>query len=160
MKKKNHDKNSILIFLCITIISLVFGFVFLSARLKEVKKGSSLYRVVFSNIEKVSSIKGGKVEPVSSAKIVLNGHELEMDFELSDIHDEIVYTVSIKNEGNLTVKVLDIIKSSDKDIDYPMVGIQNIADQDLINSLSNKNIQILSLHFLLGLPLLNVLFQK
>ena len=118
--KKNKEKNSVLIFLCITILSLVLGFVFLSFKIKEVKESSSYYKVIFSNIEKVSSIKGGKIEPVSSANIILDGHEVEMDFELNDIHDEVVYSSSIKNKSNTPVKIIDIIKSSNRDDNYPI----------------------------------------
>ena len=111
MKNMIQGKNTIIIFLCVTIIFLAIGFVFLSVNLEQHKKDSHSFQVLFSKIEKVSSIKGGSNDPYGNASIINHGHEIEMEFELDSVHDEITYIATIKNKGEVAAKIVDIMES-------------------------------------------------
>lgn len=140
MKKNNPGKNSIVIFLCITILSLVIGFVFLSSKLSQLKKDSSSYRVIFSKIEKVSSINGGDKDAYGEGKIILNGHEIELDLELHDIHDEITFLATLQNKGGIPSRIIDIIESSNFS-DVP-IKISIDKPKNMIDSFEEEKIKI------------------
>ena len=140
MKKSKQAKNSIIIFLCITIFSLVIGFVFLSSRLHQLKNDSSSYQVVFSKIEKVSSINGGEENVFGDGKIIMNGHEIELDLEFFHIHDEITFLVTVQNKGGIPSKIIDIIESSNN-IDVPLKISYDIPKK-VIDSLEEEKIKI------------------
>ena len=111
MKNMIHGKNIIIIFLCVTIIFLAIGFIFLSVQLNHQVEGDFSHSVIFTKVEKVSSIKGGSKEPFGSANIVVDGHEIEMEFELSSAHDEVTFVATIQNTGDTTAKIVDIMES-------------------------------------------------
>ena len=134
MKKNHQGKNSIIIFLCITILSLVIGFVFLSSRLSQLKKDSSSYRVVFTKVEKVSSIKGGDEEAFGEGKIILDGHEID------NIHDEMTFLVTIQNKGEIPSRIIDILENN-KSSDVP-IKISIDKPKNVIDSFEEEKIKI------------------
>ena len=140
MKKNHQGKNSIIIFLCITILSLVIGFVFLSSRLSQLKKDSSSYRVVFTKVEKVSSIKGGDEEAFGEGKIILDGHEIELNLEFYNIHDEMTFLVTIQNKGGIPSRIIDILENN-KSSDVP-IKISIDKPKNVIDSFEEEKIKI------------------
>ena len=113
MIKMIHIRNGVIITLCIAIICLGIGFMVLSTHLKEVSNEEHSFRVIFTDIEKVSSVKGSSKEPRSSVEITPNGSRLKFHFTLEAIHDEIVYKATIKNTGTLAAEITDVIESPD-----------------------------------------------
>ena len=111
MKKQINIKNSIIVILCITIICLGIGFIVLSVELEN--KNKQVFDVSFNKIEKLSSLKGGIEEPIGNLDIISNGKILNMAFELNHPHDELIYKVTIKNQGTLPAKIIDIIETPD-----------------------------------------------
>ena len=113
MKNLIHVRNSLIIILCVTVISMAVGFIVLSIELKKEKEKSSNFDVMFVNIEKSTSVKGGEKDPTSHAEIVKAGKELDMNFSLTSPRDEITYTVTIENNSTLPAEIIDIIESPD-----------------------------------------------
>ena len=111
MKNIINIKNSIILVLCITIISMGIGFIVLSLELKSKQKEVSIFDIIYTDVEIVSSIKGGKIEPSGKINIKSNGKVLDMNFSLSNPKDELVYLVTIKNAGNISGEVIDLIES-------------------------------------------------
>lgn len=113
MKKMISFRNAIIAILCVTIIFLSIGFIVLSIKFKELNEDVDSYNVTFMSIEKISSIKGSNVEPISNAKIIENHKEIEMQFDMSSVHDEVVYIATIRNNGTMKAKIVDIMGSPD-----------------------------------------------
>jgi len=111
MKNMLNIKNSIILVLCITIICMGIGFIVLSLELKSKQKEISIFDIIYTDVEIVSSIKGGKKEPVGRINITSNGKVLDMNFSLNNPNDELIYLVTIKNAGNISGEVIDIIES-------------------------------------------------
>ena len=138
MKNIIHGKNFIISFLCITIIFLAIGFIALSVKENKLKNNSSNYKVIFTNLEKVSSIKGDDIEPVGKGNIKYNGHEIDMEFELNNVHDKVTYVATIKNTGDIPAKIVDIIESPN----YHQTSFSSMISPIKIE-LSNINSKIL-----------------
>ena len=121
MKSMINIRNSVIIILCITIILLGMGFMALSVQLNKKNSEVPSYKVIFTNIIKSSSVKGSNIEPTGDVKIVGDGHELDMNFELNATHDELIYIATIKNTGNIPAKIVKVMESPD----YNKTGYQN-----------------------------------
>ena len=117
MKKMISFRNAIIVILCITIIFLSIGFIVLSVKLKDLKEDVDSYSVTFMNVVKTSSVKGSSVEPSSTAKIVEEHKEIEFNFDMSYPQDEVVYVATIRNNGTMKAKIVDIMGSPDYTID-------------------------------------------
>lgn len=113
MKKMISVRNGVIIALCMTIICMGIGFIVLSVELEKEKKEASFYDVSFATVEKVSSTKGGKVDPEGNIEILKSGKELDMKFTLNVAHDELAYDVSIKNNGTIPAEIVDLMGSPD-----------------------------------------------
>ena len=126
MKNMIHIRNSVIIILCITVILLGIGFIILSIELKKKSDYNPVSSVVFDSVKKTTSVKGSDKEPVSKAEIITSGSEIDMEFNLYSIHDEITYTAEISNKGNIPCEIIDIMESPDysksnfKDMIYPV----------------------------------------
>ena len=109
MLKQINIRNSVIAILCITIIFLAIGFIVLSIELEN--KNSQKFDISFINIEKVSSLKGGALEPVGDLKIESNGKVLDMNFTLNSVHDELIYKATIKNKGTMPASITKLIET-------------------------------------------------
>lgn len=118
MKNIINIKNSIILVLCITIISMGIGFIVLSIELKSKQKEVNIFDIIYTDVEIISSIKGGKKEPIGKINILSNGKVLDMSFSLNNPNDELVYLVTIKNAGNISGEVIDLIESPEYSTKY------------------------------------------
>ena len=100
-------RNLVIIFLCITVIIMAIGFSVLSI---ELKKDDPLYKVSFTSVEQTSSVKGGNISPTGKFKINTFGQRVDFKFELNNPYDEMIYKITIRNEGNIPAEVKDIIE--------------------------------------------------
>ena len=100
-------RNLVIIALCITVILMAIGYSILSIRLN---KDDPFYKVSFTTVEQVSSVKGGKSNPEGKFKINNSGHRVDFSFSLLNPYDELIYKIKIKNEGNIPVEIKDIIE--------------------------------------------------
>lgn len=139
MKKLINIRNSVIIILCITIICMAFGFIVISMELKTEKDRVPSFQVVFSKIEKISSVKGSTIEPVGNADIDENGSKLYLQFELNAVHDELIYLATIRNNGTIPAKIVDIMKSPDYEKETFSKMIQPVTIQ--LSDYQNKIIQ-------------------
>ena len=106
-------KNIVIVMLCITVIAMATGYIILSLKLESVRNETSTFKVSFSNIKKVSSIKGGTKEPLGELSIDSTGKIISMNFILYNNHDEIDYEITVKNEGNMNASLMDLILTPD-----------------------------------------------
>ena len=113
MKNMIHIRNSVIIVLCITIIFMGIGFIVLSVDLKNKKDEVHSFDVIFTSVNRASSVKGSNIEPTGKANIIENGKEIDMAFTMNAFHDELVYIAKIKNKGTLPAEIVDIIESPD-----------------------------------------------
>lgn len=133
MKKMINIRNNIIILLCITIVLMAIGFIAISVKLKAYRDKEEKFDVVFYDVSKKSSIKGSAKEPVGNASIESSGKVLDMNFSLFAAHDELTYSVIIKNKGTLPAKIIKIHKNPDysistyKNLIYPV----NITTTDV-----------------------------
>ena len=141
MKKMINIRNSVIIVLCLTIICLVFGFIVVSIELTKEKKENASFNVIFSKVEKSSSVKGSTVEPRSSVSNDGNKKILHLNFELNAIHDEIIYEATIKNTGTLPAKIVKIMQYPDYQKEEIAKNIKPITIQisDMENKIINPN---------------------
>ena len=113
MKKMISVRNGVIIALCMTIICMGIGFIVLSVELEKSKKAVSSYDVSFTSVSKVSSTKGGMIDPEGYINVIKDGKELDMQFTLNVAHDELTYNVVIKNKGTIPVEIVDLMESPD-----------------------------------------------
>lgn len=117
LMKMIKNRNIVIIILCITIILMGIGFIFLSMELKHEKESADKFNVVFNSVTKQSSVKGSSKEPTSEVNISSAGKVLNMRFSLFAAHDELTYIIKIKNKGTLPAKIVDINKNPDYDME-------------------------------------------
>lgn len=117
MKKLLNIRNSVIIILCITIICMAIGFIVISIEYSKKAKNNLIYNVEFTNIKKISSIKGSNNEPKGTVKISDNSSEIEMNITMNSYHDEISYIATIENKGTVPIEIVDIIESPDYKLD-------------------------------------------
>lgn len=111
MKNIINIKNSIIFVLCITVICMGIGFIIISMELRNKQKERNVFDIIYTNVEIISSIKGGKSNPEGKINIESNGKILDMTFNLTTPNDELVYLVKIKNIGNISGEVIDLVES-------------------------------------------------
>lgn len=124
MKKMVNIRNGIIVVLCITIIFMGIGFIVLSMELEKKNNSVNNFDVLFIDVTKSSSTKGGKVNPDSDVEIQAGGKELAMNFTLNAAHDEISYNAIIRNNGSLNAVIVDLIESPD----YESSKFSNMID--------------------------------
>ena len=115
MNKFIRIKNIVIVMLCVTVIAMAAGYIVLSLKLENLSVVQSQYDVSFTNIKKVTSIKGGTKEPVGELKIDATGKIIDMSLLLYSPHDEIDYEITIKNQGNMEASIMDILCSPEFD---------------------------------------------
>lgn len=117
MKKMINIRNTIIIVLCITIVLMAIGFIAISVKLKSYRDKEERFNVVFYDVSKQNVVKGSSQSPVGQATIDSSGKILNMNFSMFATHDELTYTVTIKNTGTLPAKIIKIHKNPDYDIE-------------------------------------------
>ncbi len=130
MVKMINIRNSIIAILCGTIIFMAIGFMVLSVRLDNKNKEINSYKVIFKEVIKDSSTRGGNIEPKGLVDIAANGKELDMNFTLYNANDELSYIIKIKNEGTVKARIVDLLGSPD----YQNVEYKYIIDPVVITS--------------------------
>ena len=113
MNKFIRVKNIVIVMLCVTVVAMAAGYIVLSLKLENLSVVQPQYSVSFTNIKKVTSIKGGTKEPLGELKIDDTGKIINMNFLLYSPHDEIDYEITIKNQGNIDASIMDILTSPD-----------------------------------------------
>ncbi len=124
MKKMINIRNSVIIILCITIICMAIGFIVISVDYTKKNNEDSSYNVSFTNIKKLSSVKGSTIEPKGKVKISDNEGEIEMQISMNAPHDELSYMIEVENKGTLPVEILDILESPD----YSLASMKNLIN--------------------------------
>ena len=117
MKKLINVRNNVIIILCITIICMAIGFIVISVDYTKKSKKNLSYKVVFTKIKKLSSVKGSNVEPKVTVNISENQSEIEMKITMNSPHDELSYIATIENEGTVPIEIVNIIESPDYKLD-------------------------------------------
>lgn len=117
MKKLINVRNNVIIILCITIICMAIGFIVISVDYTKKSKKNLSYKVVFTKIKKLSSVKGSNVEPKGTVNISENQSEIEMKITMNSPHDELSYIATIENEGTVPIEIVNIIESPDYKLD-------------------------------------------
>lgn len=113
MKKNINIRNLIIVMLCITIILMGIGFVFLASRLELISNEKSTTSVEITKVEVGTAIKGGTIEPTAIKELLDEGHTVKFNFTLNSPKDELAYEITIKNTGNSPVKIIRLISSPD-----------------------------------------------
>lgn len=140
MKKNTNVRNLIITMLCITIICMGIGFAYLSVKLDTKNNEKHIFDVSFTKVITQTPVKGGFVSPNSQNEIINDGKTLNMTFNLYTPRDELAYTIIVKNEGTLPVKITDVLT-------YPNYTEQEEVAKTIFpikithNDLSNKVLQ-------------------
>lgn len=144
MRDLLNIRNSIIIFLCLTIIFMGIGFMVLSVKLDQVSTEVHSFDVSFESIRKSSSVKGSDKEPFGSSEIALSGKQIDMYFSLNATHDELVYLATIKNNGTIPAKIVGFIESPNYSMDdfHEMIDPVSITLSDIIGKTINPNEEI------------------
>ena len=116
--KKINIRRSLIITLLLTIIILSVGFVTITIKYHNLASKDITYNVEFTKVKKISSSKGSIKEPKSQIDITKNSKELNMDFNLYSPKDEILYEITIKNTGTMSIEIIDLLMSPDYINDY------------------------------------------
>ena len=144
MKKMLSIRNNIIIVLCITIVLMAIGFIAISVKLKAYRDKEESFNVVFYDVSKKNTIKGSSTAPVGNVTIDSSGKILNMDFSMFAAHDELTYSVIVKNKGTLPAKIIKVHKNPDysistyKSLIYPVTittsdieGMTLLPDEEL-----------------------------
>ncbi|MDD6879153.1 MAG: leucine-rich repeat domain-containing protein [bacterium] len=113
-----RKKNIIIASLCIALVFMGIGYSLLAQNLKINSTGkiSSIWSIKMINVEYSAS---GYAEVASdSPKISEDGHSLKLSTIFKAPNDEIIYTVTVKNEGNIKALLKSIEYSGPTTTDY------------------------------------------
>lgn len=113
MKKSSNIRNIIIVMLCITIIIIGIGFVYLSLKLDAKNKEENIFKVEFVKIEEQTPIKGGYANPTGTSSIINEGATIKFNLTLNMPQDELAYIVTLKNTGTLKAKIINLMSSPD-----------------------------------------------
>lgn len=138
MKKRYNSKDIAIVVLCIGMLVMALGFSALSMKLDQYKNKSDSFNINFIDAKMISSIKGGKEEPLGSIKIDKSGNILNLDFSLFNEYDEISYEVRMQNDGTVPIKIIDLLSSPDfkdsdvlKNISPVIISISDVKGKTL-----------------------------
>lgn len=150
--KKISIRNLIIALLCITIIILSIGFGVLSIKLNNEKNKETSFKVVFTKVEEATFVKGGNTSPKIDNKIDLDGTRLNMNFSLYNPGDEIAITATIKNEGTIKAKLIDLVTTPDiksssikKSLEPITIQTTDISDK-VLNPGESLEVRIVSIY--------------
>lgn len=111
MKKVRKNKDIVIAVLCITIILMSIGFVYLSTELESKKTEGKMYDVGIVKISEGTSIKGGATLPTGTSKITNNKATAQFTMTLNNPKDLLTYNIIIKNNGNFASQIDNIIET-------------------------------------------------
>lgn len=111
MKKVKKNKDIVIAVLCITIILMSIGFVYLSAELEKKKAAGKMYDISIVKISEGTAIKGGTILPTGTSKIKNKGLTAKFNLNLNSPKDTLTYNIVIKNNGNFEAKILDVVET-------------------------------------------------
>ena len=143
MKKMINIRNSIIIVLCVTIIIMGIGFVFLAMKLNNSSQ-DAVFDISFIKTEEPSYIKGGKNSPSVKSSITNRGKEINLNFTLSTSYDQVVQTILIRNEGTLPAEIIDLKENPDYSNDLLSKSIEpiTISHNDIIGTILNPGEEV------------------
>lgn len=118
MISKINIRNSLIAIMSITIVFMSIGFILISMRLEKYRNDEVLFQVDFARVRLINSIKGGSKDPKGELDITLNNKVIDMNFDLYSENDELDYEIVVKNNGNVSAKIVDIMMSPDYVGDY------------------------------------------
>lgn len=127
-------KNCIIIVLCITIILLSFGFSIISVKFKQKNDEKVMYDISIEKVVLSASFNGGNDKPEASYKLLNNKKTIKFDFNFHSSGDKLVYYVTIKNKGNISGKIDNIIESNNydkKNIEPIKIDISDVSGKVL-----------------------------
>ncbi len=127
MKKNVNIRSLIIIILCLTIILLGIGFILLANKLNAKNNEEQIFAVEITKVEASTAVKGGAFSPVGTKEITNSGKSVNFNFTLYAPKDELAYTITIANTGNIKARLIDVIDSPNyikdernKDLIYPV----------------------------------------
>lgn len=128
--------NLIITVLCFTVICLGLGFCLISTRLSEYKKSGTKYDVRIISIDEGTPIKGGTTVPNATYKITNCGHTVDFVFNVYNPKDSMTYTATIKNMGDIEIKIDKVVESLNynKKILNPITINYNDIDGQILKS--------------------------
>lgn len=104
--RKFNIRNFIIVMLCITIIFMGIGFVALAKKLEAKNEEKQIFDVEIISVKEETPIKGGTIDPIGTKEINSNGKIINFNFTLNAPHDELAYTISVKNKGTIPAKIV------------------------------------------------------
>lgn len=113
MKKNINIRNLIIVMLCITIIFMGIGFVFLAAKLDDANNKKDVFDIAITKVESQTSIKGGTIDPIATKELIDEGKTVRFNFTLNSPKDELAYEITIKNTGDVPAKIIKLISTPD-----------------------------------------------
>ena len=133
MKNINTIRNSLIIILCCTVVCMGIGFIVLSMQLKKEKDKEDSFRVVFTKVEKTSSVKGSNKSPEGKVEITDHGLSLNMEFQLNSFYDELTYVATIHNDGTMPAEIVGFTESPDYSLErfQKLISPVSITTSDL-----------------------------
>lgn len=123
----DYFRRHLVIVLSVTILCMSLGFIVLSFAFNSKKNGISSFDVSFTNIEKVSSVKGSDIEPIGNLDILSAGKKIDMNFSLNAVHDELTYFITIENKGTISAEIIDVFESPNINSNYFQNSISPIS---------------------------------
>ena len=105
-------RNMIIVILCITIILLGGGFAYVSMQIED-KKEEVIFDVAIVSVEQMTAMQGGINKPKGTYNISNSGKTVDFLFNIYASGDEVCYKVVIKNNGNMPVRIVDLVEIPD-----------------------------------------------
>ena len=134
MKKDN--KNAVIIALLVTIAFMSVGYALLSAEIDNNQMKTSITDAKRKNI-KITTITS--IETIGNAEdtksFISNENEVTMYPRLLEFGDTIIYTINIKNDGNIDEVLNSIEVEADDSIAYV---IDNLSAGDIVTAGDSK----------------------
>ncbi len=158
MLKTVNSRNLIIVILCIVIIALGIGFGCLSMDREREKNKSKSYDISISKVEVGTPIRGGSKVPEGSSEVINNNKTVNFTFNLLNPKDSINYNVVIKNKGDLTGKIDEILAVPDyikNDVKKKALLPVAITQNDLKGKVLEKDEEVtltITAKFLEGAP--------
>lgn len=113
-------KNTTIIVLCITVICMVVGFIFLTMEWGKVNRDNPVFSVDIISAKQLTPIQGGNISPSINTSITNSNQTVTLNFNLHNPNDEIGCNLTIKNTGTITAEIINLIEKKDYIEDYPI----------------------------------------
>lgn len=113
MKNLVKTRNWIIIILCLTIVCLGIGFAILSMELSSKKDNEPQFSIEFVRAETRTPVQGGQKAPIVTSSITNSNQTINMEFNLYAPRDEIGYKITIRNTGNISAEIINLVEKPD-----------------------------------------------